>query len=1145
MEAGGSLDPDDRERRINEVIADYIRARDNGEEPDEADLLKRHPDLEQELLKFFSSSDFLGWVVASSVPVLPDRRAQFGPYRLLRVIGKGGMGVVYEAEDTRSFQHVALKILPTCRLPDPDEVERFRRGFEVVAGLRHPNILSPLEFGDHAGIPYFTMPLIEGPNLRAVVRSLCHARTPPPTTPSAGRNAEFVVSLEESPGSRETLSADGTRWRAVALIGLQAARALAHAHEREILHRDVKPSNLLLDERGHVYLTDFGLARSGDHPDLTETGDLVGTLRYMAPERFNRFCDRRSDLYSLGLTLYELLTLRPAFDDPDRSRLLRAMLEQAPARPRSLVRDIPHDLETIVLRLIEKEPGHRYLFAEDLATDLQRYLDGRPIVARRSSPARRLWSWVRRHKARSTALVLAVVAMIAGVVATLSYERMRANMAKFQENLAQAERDTALLAAREARYQSLVIQIQQSRTSLQRSGWRELAWGSILAANAISPGRPVLRDQAVATLSGLDALPLLLKDATGASSLAFDSTGQKLLLGGLGPGDGQDPRSKFLDLITGEVQMLEGAGPGPVAFLSDGTQLQFSAEGPKTLRLRNLTLGTYRAHFDVPEPKPPPSTAPANDKPLVTALAPDGTLVAAADGDAVHVWNGLTGRLLVSVPGKIGALAFSNDGSVFAAGDETGHVRVWSMPDGALIAEFPQGHAPITALAIVRDPHRDPDGRQGRLVAACDLAARVVVYDLTDKAVATVWTGKETEVQALVFSPDATVLAEVGLDTTFWDVALGHPILRLRHSHQRALAFSRDGRRVAIACPPWFGPGRVAVWELEPGQGVVTLRGLDSPVSRIAFSRDGSVAAALCSGWKAAAWDLPSGRLRLVVDAPIGLSFDNAAIAVSPDGKLLALSAGRQAHLWDLSSARRFQTWDLPPGLVDQLGFPSADRLLSFRAEPPTGTSPPRVGLIRDLLSSDPLTPLGRTPPFSPRVLVAAASYDGRFFAVEGFHDVSPGPRRSYRVYDGTTGQELWARASEARTHNGHLVIDPSGVVVAISDQEPSYTATVHDIATGRTREVWSVMPDCLSPGASLRVTLESSSSDDSLPVPTLRRGRDEVLARFAIDKGATHHSSTFSPDGGRLAFGHADGTVTVCDLEEVRRRLAGVGLGW
>src|SRR5213080_4600593 len=197
---------------------------------------------------------------------------------------------------------------------------------------------------------------------------------------------------------------------------MQVADALAHAASQGILHRDVKPSNLLLDDTGNVWVTDFGLAKAaGDSDDLTHTGDVLGTLRYMAPERFNGQGDLRSDVYSLGLTLYELLTLRPAFDESDRNRLVKQVMHDEPVRPRKLNKGVPRDLETVVLRAIARDPAHRYQIPADMAEDLKRFVEYRPVRARRISEAEKLWRWCRRNK--GLAASLSAIALLTVAVA--------------------------------------------------------------------------------------------------------------------------------------------------------------------------------------------------------------------------------------------------------------------------------------------------------------------------------------------------------------------------------------------------------------------------------------------------------------------------------------------------------------------------------------------------------------------------------------------------------------------------------------------------------------------------------------------------------------------------------------------------------
>src|SRR5205823_11731426 len=202
------------------------------------------------------------------------------------------------------------------------------------------------------------------------------------------------------PGQTETstLSEAGSQyWQSVARVGVQVADALAHAASQGVLHRDIKPSNLLLDETGNVWITDFGLAKADDGDNLTHTGDIVGTLRYMAPERFNGQGDLRSDVYSLGLTLYELLALRPAFDEADRNKLVKQVMHDEPVRPRKLNAGVPRDLEPVGLKAIGRDPAHRYQTPAAMAEDLKRFVEDRPVRARRVSEAEKFWRWRRRN----------------------------------------------------------------------------------------------------------------------------------------------------------------------------------------------------------------------------------------------------------------------------------------------------------------------------------------------------------------------------------------------------------------------------------------------------------------------------------------------------------------------------------------------------------------------------------------------------------------------------------------------------------------------------------------------------------------------------------------------------------------------------
>src|SRR5262249_36485113 len=234
-------------------------------------------------------------------------------------------------------------------------------------------------------------------------------------------------------------------------MGVQVAAGLDYAHQQGILHRDIKPSNLLLDARGTVWITDFGLAKAEGTEDLTHTGDIVGTLRYMAPERFRGKSDPRSDVYGLGVTLYELLTLRPAFEDSYRPGLMEQPPHDAPPRPRKADRSIPCDLETIVLKAIAKEPRRRYQTAAELGADLGRFLAGEPVRARRIGLWERGVKWVKRRPALAALLVVSVVAALSLIAGTVVHDvQLGAALREAQANLdkaKRAEQDRALQLA--------------------------------------------------------------------------------------------------------------------------------------------------------------------------------------------------------------------------------------------------------------------------------------------------------------------------------------------------------------------------------------------------------------------------------------------------------------------------------------------------------------------------------------------------------------------------------------------------------------------------------------------------------------------------------------------------------------------------
>lgn len=282
---------------------------------------------------------------------------QLGDFHLIREVGRSGMGVVYEAEQLSLHRQVALKVLPFAATIDPRQLQRFKNEATAATHLRHENIVPIYAVGCERGVHYYAMQFVDGQSLAALIAGLRR----PPADESGAASAGSTVPVTRFATERDPNGPTHFDW--VAGLGRQAAPALEHAHQAGIVHRDVKPGNLLLDSRGQLWVTDFGLAQVTGDTGLTVTGELLGTLRYASPEQAlgrRGVMDHRSDVYSLGATLYELLTLRPPFDGRDRHELLRQISDEDPPTPRSINSAIPVGLETIVLKALRKDPVDLY-----------------------------------------------------------------------------------------------------------------------------------------------------------------------------------------------------------------------------------------------------------------------------------------------------------------------------------------------------------------------------------------------------------------------------------------------------------------------------------------------------------------------------------------------------------------------------------------------------------------------------------------------------------------------------------------------------------------------------------------------------------------------------------------------------------------
>lgn len=424
----------DETRDPLDVLAEQFLAEvRNGEPVTPEGFAARHPDRGSELRDLCETllmlegmkRDRESSATGGKRLVVPDLK-QLGDYRIVREVGRGGMGVVFEAVQESLDRRVALKVLPQASLLSGNQLERFRREAQTAARLHHTHIVPVFDSGEADGLHFYAMQFIDGEGLDAVVKAL--------------------RKQESTPGS--AILRD--RFRLVARLGADVADALQHAHQHGALHRDVKPANLLLDRDGHVWVTDFGLAKALEQNGLTHTGDVLGTLQYMAPEQFEGRYDARSEVYALGATLHELACLRPAFVAESRAELIDAIRAGKCLPLRRAVPEAPQDLETILARAMATDPSRRYASADEFASDLRAFLEDRPIAARRQSGLELLGSWCRRNRALAASFAVAGLAVAtAAVVGWGSYWTTRDALGQAQQSEAAArlasERDRANL----------------------------------------------------------------------------------------------------------------------------------------------------------------------------------------------------------------------------------------------------------------------------------------------------------------------------------------------------------------------------------------------------------------------------------------------------------------------------------------------------------------------------------------------------------------------------------------------------------------------------------------------------------------------------------------------------------------------------
>jgi serine/threonine protein kinase/WD40 repeat protein len=865
---------------VEELAEEFLNRFRRGERPSVSEFLNRAPEHADEIRELFPALVLMEKAGPVSAPVIRPSRCppleRLGEFRIIREVGRGGMGIVYEAEQEALGRQVALKVLSASAAGDGHCLLRFRREARAAARLHHTNIVPVFDIGERDGVHFYAMQLIQGQGLDDVIKELRRLRgkretqtevvppseakslakslladqfsadaaepgnaaeSPPSSEPAgAGAKSSSTSVLNES--SDFSTKSDLHFYRSVARIGVQVASALAHAHDQRILHRDIKPSNLLLDARGTVWVTDFGLAKD-EGEDLTRSGDVVGTLRYMAPERFAGEADSRSDVYSLGLTLYEMLTLRPAFVESDRVRLVQAIAATEPSTPRHFDPQVPRDLETIVLKAINKDLAARYAAARDMEEDLRRFLGDRPIHARRTSTWERLRRWCRRNPgwAATIATVFGLLAILAIVGTSLSwYLRQALN------DVQNADADKT-----EKLYQSYVERARALRTS-GRVGQRFRALDAIREAAKIKV-TPELRNEAAAAL------------------------------------------------VLADIELdreWEGFPEGTVAWVVDDAFHRFARlDKDGHLTIGQLTADGEENSAQIQVPDQPPFN--------MLRMSPDGRYLAQghnarSDGvGGMRLW-----QIDLPMPKELWdqpdnvilrATCFDDDGR-FALATLSGEIHIYN----------PAAVSPSQRVSIEHLPLNLALQPKGKLIAAAcgeaiellDLETGTLVSSLRLPKIHTWWFG-------LAWHPAGQLLAASAEDKKIhiWDTATGAEAMDPLEENANGIymSFSHGGDR--LISTSWGGYARL--WDTQGGRLLLNLPSLTSPQ----FSADDRLIGVGRKGALLRLWQLADGRELRTIRRPLAERTETIHHPVlDPQTGVLATASERGLAFFDFESGK-------------------------------------------------------------------------------------------------------------------------------------------------------------------------------------------------------------------------------------------------
>ena len=840
-----------------------------GDRPQREDYLARFPEQRDELNELFARMDDDG--TKGPQPAEPGwqpgtRVKYFGDYELLEEIARGGMGVVYKARQRSLNRIVALKMILAGQLAGEQEVQRFHAEAEAAAILDHPGIVPIYEVGEHEGQHFYSMGYVEGESLAKRLAS----------GPLAAKEAtELIVAVAE---------------------------AVAYAHGKGVIHRDLKPANILLDCQGRPRITDFGLAkRVSGEAGLTATGQVLGTPSYMPREQALGSLDQikeTADVYALGATLYALLTGRPPFQSANPMDTLLQVISAEPVSLRQLNAKLSRNLETICQKCLEKEPRRRYATAHELADELRRNLDGKPIHARRIGWVARAWRWCRRNPAVAALTITTAIALIAGIAVSTSLAILARNHART------ADKQTELATSRlnEVRLNSVGQQLARVSELWQRDPQRALellentedcplplrdfTWGLLYNACVRSGGTPSVGGLESATLNVAQDVTFPVASLSKARHTAISADG--------------------LAWIDREGDAADAMCVQPCAVFRATAASSQREEWDGNVRLWDAATGKMRRQL-----------AGRGAAVRCVLFSPAGeTLASAGADDTIRLWDPVTGEMRAALKGHAGriqSLAFSHRGEMLASAGFDQAVRIWDVPAGTLRAELKAAPGEYREEVISATFSAD----DSRLVCSGTAVPRNGGYY---QKLLRVWDVSSGELVAHHIEPGtflgvapysgnaATVSTCCDGKIKKWNLSDLRPCESVNCCLSKSFfggwgVWSADGAMLAATARD-LEAGTIWLCDRETGRLRSTLREHFRFVTSMCFSRDGKTLATASADRTVRLWNATTGKLRATLPAH---NAETVSVAFSPDGKsLLTAGADNTVKIWATSGDRLY-----------------------------------------------------------------------------------------------------------------------------------------------------------------------------------------------------------------------------------------------